>query len=614
MSTTIKRVALVAVAALSLGVVSVAPSQATINADTLTLSATTAAQTTAETATATSAVATVSFLGAIGDSVSVTASLVSGPSAALPYLQLAETSAATINGTTSVVGSTYIAPNVAGRVDALSASAFAVAKFKVYLGQGASATTAPTTVGTYVVKLTPAAVGASGALQAATAVTLTITVTAAPTLDTVVSAAKTTAVITTTADTTTATDATVTYAKTASLTDEAAYIKVALKNAAGSAVVDSYTAIVTSGPGLLGSGPLTTSYSGDARGRAISVKNTDVVTVYGDGSSGVSTIQIQSSTGAVLATKTVTFYGDVASIVTTVAKPVIGVRDNTAAVTAKAYDAAGVLVSSGTLYIASADATILTPTATSASIDATKGYASFALTGVKAGTTTVTVGNKATASTVSATAASVRVGGTSAELANVKVTTDKSAYAPGELAVITVTPVDAAGLALADDTYTVFATGGITSSYTLGGASVTISGTAAHDGAVAGTGTVSGSATYKVYMPAVEGDVTFSWTTGTLAASTANSAVKGSLTVNVSSASTAAAIDAANEAAQAASDATDAALAAADAADAATTKAQEAVDAVATLSANVSKLIKALKAQITTLTNLVIKIQKKVQA
>ena len=62
------------------------------------------------------------------------------------------------------------------------------------------------------------------------------------------------------------------------------------------------------------------------------------------------------------------------------------------------------------------------------------------------------------------------------------------------------------------------------------------------------------------------------------------------------------------------SDATDAALAAADAADAATTKAQEAVDAVATLSAQVSKLITALKAQITTLTNLVIKIQKKVRA
>jgi hypothetical protein len=90
--TTFKRIALIAVAALRLGVLSVAPSSATVNADTLTLSAATAAQTTAETATATSAVATVSFLGAVGDSLTVTASLVSGPAGntALPKLTLSE--------------------------------------------------------------------------------------------------------------------------------------------------------------------------------------------------------------------------------------------------------------------------------------------------------------------------------------------------------------------------------------------------------------------------------------------------------------------------------------------------------------------------------------------
>jgi uncharacterized protein YoxC len=42
--------------------------------------------------------------------------------------------------------------------------------------------------------------------------------------------------------------------------------------------------------------------------------------------------------------------------------------------------------------------------------------------------------------------------------------------------------------------------------------------------------------------------------------------------------------------------------------------AQEAVDAVAELSASVTKLISALRKQITTLTNLVVKIQKKVKA
>ena len=48
--------------------------------------------------------------------------------------------------------------------------------------------------------------------------------------------------------------------------------------------------------------------------------------------------------------------------------------------------------------------------------------------------------------------------------------------------------------------------------------------------------------------------------------------------------------------------------------EAATAMAQEAVDAVAELSASVTKLISALRAQITTLTNLVVKIQKKVRA
>jgi hypothetical protein len=604
MSTTIKRVALVAVAALGLGVLSVAPSTAANQGDTLVLSATTGTQETTDTATAGSVTATLSFLAsAAGDSMSVTASLVSFPAGntALPVFDLVETTTGTLQAS-SAAGTQNAAGPRTGLVQYVSATASGTtsAKFKVYLN-------APTVAGSYVVKLTPAVVAGGGSLNA-TAQTFTITVTAKAALDTTVSAATSTSVITSTSDTTTATDATVTFAKDATLTNEAAYIKVATKNAAGVAQTESYTAIVTSGPGLLGSGPLTNVYSGDARGRAITVKSGDVVTVYGDGSSGVSTIQISTAAGAVIGTEKVTFYGDIASIVTTVVKPVIGVRTDAGVLTAKAYDAAGVLVSAGTLYATSADTTIISNSYASASI--TSGVATFGLTGLKAGSTTVVVGSgsSSTATTnVKAAAAAVRVGGTSAELANVKVTLDKASYAPGELAVITVTPVDAAGLALADDTYTVFATGGITSSYTLGGASVTISGTTTQDGAVAGTGTVSGSAKYKVYMPSVEGDVKFTWTTGTLAASTANSAVAGSVTVGVSSPSTSAAIDAANEAAQAASDATDAALAAADAADAATAAAQDAVDAVAALSAQVNKLIAALKAQITTLTNLVIK-------
>jgi len=75
-----------------------------------------------------------------------------------------------------------------------------------------------------------------------------------------------------------------------------------------------------------------------------------------------------------------------------------------------------------------------------------------------------------------------------------------------------------------------------------------------------------------------------------------------------------AAQDAATEATDAANAATDAANASAEAGDAATAAAQDAADAVAALSTQVSEMISALKAQLTALTNLVIKIQKKVKA
>jgi len=83
---------------------------------------------------------------------------------------------------------------------------------------------------------------------------------------------------------------------------------------------------------------------------------------------------------------------------------------------------------------------------------------------------------------------------------------------------------------------------------------------------------------------------------------------------NAAADSSQAAADAAAEATDAANAATDAANAAAEAADAATAAAQDAADAVAALSTQVSEMVSALKKQITALTNLVIKIQKKVKA
>jgi len=113
-------------------------------------------------------------------------------------------------------------------------------------------------------------------------------------------------------------------------------------------------------------------------------------------------------------------------------------------------------------------------------------------------------------------------------------------------------------------------------------------------------------------------------TAGTAAVAAANvgstfapagvSAVTVSVSNNAAADNAQAATDAAAEATDAANAATDAANAAAEAADAATAAAQDAADAVAALSTQVSEMIDALKKQITALTNLVIKIQKKVKA
>jgi len=100
-----------------------------------------------------------------------------------------------------------------------------------------------------------------------------------------------------------------------------------------------------------------------------------------------------------------------------------------------------------------------------------------------------------------------------------------------------------------------------------------------------------------------------------LAVGTLNTTGNALVTItNGQSDSISSATDAANEATDAANAATDAANAAAEAADAATAAAQDAQAAVAALATQVADLISGIKAQITALTNLVVKIQKKVKA
>jgi len=332
--------------------------------------------------------------------------------------------------------------------------------------------------------------------------------------------------------------------------------------------------------------------------------------VLADGRAGVATITITTN-GTTYAAKTVTFYAKAAKTITaTVATPVLAVGANTSAVSVTAVDANGTNWT-GTAYIvasAAADALIggsaTTPVACAA-YNADDGILC-QITTIAAGTAKFKVIDAATVALATATSNEVTVTSSSATASTVKIAFDKATYQPFEKATITVTPMDSTGKMIAATTLAnLFATGGITSTLAFSGSSDTTTAVSIK------TSALTGIAKYTVYMPAT-GDVVISATGGT--SLPAAGQVKVTATATIVNSSVDAATAAAEEATAAANDATDAALSAAEAAEAATAIAQEAVDAVAELSASVTKLISALRAQITTLTNLVVKIQKKVKA
>jgi len=323
--TTIKRIALVSVAALGFGLLSVVPSNAAAQLDSVTVSAATGTQETTDTLTAGSVLVTATLAGIAGtDTLTVTASIVSGPAYIDPVLAFKESTTATIGGSGAVA---TVAPKSASVTQATG-------KFNLYLN-------APTVAGTYVVKLTP-----TGGVNAVST-NVTITVTTKALLSTVATSATSFLNVGETSSATA--DAVVTAGKAASTTVAAATIKVTLKNASAALVTaESFTATV-SGPGLLGSGEDTgTTITGpSAVGRALTVHNGHVLQVFPDGTSGVSTITISSAAGLVLATETVTFFGDAATIVATVKKPVLGGTSAVAGVLdIVVKDASGVAVAS----------------------------------------------------------------------------------------------------------------------------------------------------------------------------------------------------------------------------------------------------------------------------
>jgi hypothetical protein len=361
-----------------------------------------------------------------------------------------------------------------------------------------------------------------------------------------------------------------------------AVVRVWLKNYAGNAAQESLT--VTTDRGNIAAYGSGTGSEGTQGKSLVMVYNTGTdlvagykdIRIYGDGTAGAATITIKS-TSVTFANKNVTFY---ATSVASIAKPtvlttVIGASASSTNLLAVAKDSNGNIAGSAvTLYAYSSDTTLASDDGSSCTFNATLAGHVCSVTGVKAGSPTFIVRNKSTValSTVSSVASdAIRI--SVATPATVKIAFDKATYAPNEKATITVSVLDSAGLSVAANTFAnTFATGGITANVSFGNGSDTLTNVSVTTATDVTESIVTPVKTYTVYMPASGGTVTLKATGG------ASMAAAGQVAVTASAAVT---------------DNAAAALAA--------------VTALATTVAS-------LKTLITTLTNLVLKIQKKVKA
>jgi hypothetical protein len=588
--TTFKRIALVAVASLGFGLLSVAPSSAAIVSDSLSAAGAATASSSVVSPNAATVALTVSGISSSNAEVmAVTGTLVSSPlTNTASTVTFAATAGATQSNATISGGNVTITN--AGRGTGYITASFA-----------------PTVAGTYVINLK-----ATGGLNNQTVV-WTVTVTAKP----VLSAAGSTvlmgydyyndAVNNAIRGAWTAPSATTDAAGVscyAGVLFGCAKIQVIQGNGSTTsplvAAESVKLTVTTTGPALVSVDGVDANYSQpfstffaetDALNGLLGL--TKHVFVKSSGVPGVATVTIKAG-DVVLATKSITFYGNVATLaVTQTAKSIVDTAVATSVATVTAKDESGFNVP-----VLAADFTVSSATELTAQSVTAAGAVDVAATATtarnvslqldptasKTGAKTLTVTH--TGSTKTATF------GTTVALAaasSVVVTNDGASVVPGQKITYTVTAKDAGGNAIPDGSAVAVA---VTTSLSQ---SATLPTTLAFAGGVG---------TFSLFAPVTPGVQTVTVTMNTVAGSTTSEVTD----------LTAPAVDAAAEATDAANAATDAANAAAEAADAATAAAQDAADAVAALSTQVAEMIDALKKQITALTNLVIKIQKKVKA
>ena len=427
-----------------------------------------------------------------------------------------------------------------------------------------------------------------------------------------------------------------------------ATIAVNVNDLSGTALVGQAITATITGSGLItlasGTGTGSTGTVRTASLTATTMANASqaVIGVSADGTRGVGTITITAG-GVTIATKTVTFYGAVATLTATQGTGVMrsgrtvssteadfqlgGATANTPAADAitrllvtnisiVAKDADGntvPLAANPTADISDATVigavNIVSCAGQAATTVCAAGAGNYiantvsAIGGVSGAKATVTfkTPHPTVAGTFISTAAlPFSLGGTALG-GTVTMTLDKATYEPGERMIITYTAKDAAGNPVRDWT----AVGSPAANKAIVGLNTA-------GVYVAGSHIYGDGSTELTYAPTAPGPFTITLGTGTATGAT----ITATATVadDAATAAGSAAADAAAEATDAANAATDAANAAAEAADAATAAAQDAADAVAALSASVATMVSDLKKQITSLTNLVIKIQKKVRA
>jgi len=638
-TTNFKRIALVAVASLGLGVLSSVPSQALISSSSITLTTTAGTAvnnpaTALQQDTSTGALVTVQFLAsnANTDSVTLTISAKSKPNSSVSYPKALLTLVDTASGSTAnttvrldtrvaaagaqtsnpqaselvakntiqsfnpVVAATGPDSGTAALISTPTDNTYAYASFRLHMD---TATTRA--AGSYVFTVTASpfehvAGGATPSATAASVKTIDVTIVVGSAGSTTAATSYSSASLTegsTFAGITGGVDSTVAVSSKASTTARAV-VRVALRTATNTTTAtESITVSMNVGSsGITAGTPIgknvTYAYTETAR----TAGYLDIL-LFSDGTAGTATINI-STTSVTFAAKTVNFYSTTATKLTVVsATTVLGTGTNTA--TGGAAGTAGVIWvkatdANGATVIADADGTsgvfayssnksVVTDSGTACAYNSALGYHTCSLTGGIAGSATITIANSSSNEPLATVKGdkSVAVTVTTAAPASLKLAFNKASYAPGEKGYILISALDSTGKALPGAQRTnLMATGGISLSGSFSGTLPTLTDvtytTAARVAGVDGIDSTDAVAMLTFYAPYSGTSMTISATGGSLLPAAGQ--VKVTATASVA-------------------DSGAAALAA--------------VNALATTVAS-------LKTLITTLTNLVLKIQKKVKA